>query len=215
MIFVQFYFVIFPLFSVYTSEQSNSRKEVNPVEDHQIVQLYWDRDTAAISATAEKYGRFCSRLALSILGDQEDAEECVNDTYHQTWMTVPPQWPHSLSAYLGRIIKNLSIDRYRRERAKKRFSELEVSLTELEECVPARDSVAEAAELSLLTETINRFLGGLSREKRVIFLRRYWHGQTAEEIARDYGRSKSSIYATLSALRRELRDYLTEEGIVL
>lgn len=185
------------------------------MEDHQIIQLYWDRDTTAISATAEKYGQFCARLALSILGDREDAEECVNDTYHRTWLTVPPQRPNSLSAYLGRIIKNLSIDRYRRERAKKRFSVLEVSLTELEECVPAGDSVTEAVELSLLTETINRFLGAISREKRVIFLRRYWHGQTVEEIARDYGRSKSSVYGTLSALRRELREYLTEEGIVL
>lgn len=183
------------------------------MEDSTIVQLYWDRDEYAIPATDEKYGTFCHRIASSILDSREDAEECVNDTYHRTWNTIPPQRPGSLGAYLGRIIKNLSIDRYRRERAQKRFHQLDVSLSELEECLPGQNDPEEQAECSALAESLNRFLAQLPKQKRIIFLRRYWHGQTVEEIAADYGRSRSSVYATLTGVRKELRLWLTGEGL--
>lgn len=182
------------------------------MEDSSIIELYWNRDESAIPATDEKYGAFCQRIACSVLDSREDAEECVNDTYHRTWLTIPPQRPNSLGAYLGRIVRNLSIDRYRRENAKKRFHKLDVSLTELEDCLPAHNDPEQSVQLEELTESVNRFLIGLPKQKRVIFLRRFWFGQSVEDIARDYGRSASGIYATLTSVRRGLRDWLTKEG---
>lgn len=182
------------------------------MDDTAIIRLYWDRDQSAIPATDEKYGTFCHRIAASVLDSREDAEECVNDTYHRTWMTIPPQRPESLRAYLGRIIRNLAIDRYRRENAQKRFRKLDVSLTELEDCLPADNDPEQSAELEELTAAVNRYLGTLPRQKRIIFLRRYWFQQSVEDIARDYGRSVSGIYAILTTVRRGLRDALTKEG---
>lgn len=182
------------------------------MEDTTIIRLYWERDERAIPATDEKYGAFCQRIAISVLDSREDAEECVNDTYHRAWMTIPPQRPDSLRAYLGRIIRNLAIDRYRRENAQKRFHKLDVSLSELEACLPAGNDPEQSAELKALSDSVNRYLGTLSKQKRIILLRRFWFQQSVEEIARDYGRSTSGIYTILATTRRGLREWLTKEG---
>ena len=90
------------------------------MEDQEIIRLYWDRDEAAIGATDEKYGAYCTAIALNILHRREDAEECVSDTYLRAWNAMPPQRPGRLSVFLGKITRNLSFSRYRVLYARKR-----------------------------------------------------------------------------------------------
>ena len=117
------------------------------MEDARIIELYWQRDEGAIQETDTKYGAFCQRIAMNILSSFEDCEECVSDTYGRCWDTMPPQRPVSLRAYVGAIVRNLSISRYRSLRAQKRYNGAEVLLSELEDCVPAPDSVQRTAEV--------------------------------------------------------------------
>ena len=134
------------------------------MEDAAIVKLYWDRDQQAIAASDEKYGPLCRTLSFRIVNSREDAEECVNDTWHRAWDTMPPQRPDSLRAYLCRIVRNLSISRYRARRSQKRGEGMEVLLSELEDCVPAVPSAEEAWENREIAAVIDRWLDGLERE---------------------------------------------------
>ena len=146
------------------------------MEDGQIVNLYWRRDEDAIRATEQKYGGFCRRLSMNILHSFQDSEECVNDAYGRCWDTMPPQRPASLRAYLGVIIRNLSISRYRAGRAQKRYGGAEVLLSELSECVPAPENVQRTLEAAELGERISQWLEELApedREEIVGLARRY------------------------------------------
>ena len=128
------------------------------MEDSAIIDLYWARDQYAISASDEKYGALCRNLSQNILSSREDAEECVNDTWHRAWDTMPPQRPGSLRAYLAKIVRNLSIDRWRARKAQKRGAGLEVLLSELEDCVPASPSAEAETEAGLVSDCIDRWL---------------------------------------------------------
>ena len=147
------------------------------MEDRQIIELYWERAEEAIRETDAKYGRLCQYIAQNILVSPEDSEECVNDTWLGLWNAIPPQRPDSLPAFLGRIVRNLSLSRWRRERAQKRYAGLDAMLSELEDCLPDPRGVEEAVEGRALTSCIERWLEGLDREDRAVFLRRYWYGQ--------------------------------------
>lgn len=114
--------------------------------DTQIIDLYWARSEEAILATADTYGGYCAAIAWNILHSREDTEECVNDTWHRAWNTMPPQRPNSLQAYLCRIVRNLSIDRWRQRYSAKRGGGMEALVLELEECVPAVPSAEEQWE---------------------------------------------------------------------
>ena len=117
------------------------------MEDAKIVQLYWDRNELAIPVTADKYGSYCASIANNILDSREDAEECVNDTYLNTWNSIPPNRPNILSTYLGKITRNLSFDRFRHRHADKRGGgEIELVLDELGECVSGADTVEQEVE---------------------------------------------------------------------
>ena len=131
------------------------------MEDAAIVALYWSRDEAAIAETQRKYGAYCRTIAQNILGSWEDAEECVSDAWHRAWNAIPPQRPDSLPAFLGRIVRNLSLSRWRRERAQKRYAGLDAMLSELEDCLPDHRGVEEAVEGRALTSCIERWLEGL------------------------------------------------------
>ena len=145
------------------------------MEDREIVNLYWERNSNAIKETASKYGGYCKAIAKNILGNNEDAEECVNDTYLNTWNSIPPNRPNVLSTYLGKITRNLSFDRFRQRHADKRGGgEIELVLDELGECVSGADSVEQKVEKKELIRAINSFLDTLSQEKCNIFLCRYW-----------------------------------------
>ena len=183
------------------------------MEDAAIVQLYWDREERAIAESDRKYGIFCIRMAQNILNSSQDAEECVNDTWHRAWDTMPPQRPQLLRAYFAAITRNLSLNRWHRARAEKRGGGLEVLLSELEDCLPAAGSVEGAVESHELARAIDRWLIGLALADRVAFLRRYWYGQQVAEVARQAGCSPNTMTKRLGRLREGLRRALEQEGI--
>lgn len=185
------------------------------MEDAAIIGLYWAREERAISASDEKYGNLCRRLSRNILDSREDAEECVNDTWKRAWDTMPPQRPHSLRAYLVKITRNLSIDRWRAKRAEKRDSGLDVLLDELEDCLPASPSAEELTEVRETVRIIDHWLSRLSPADRIAFLRRYWYGQRVDHIAAQAGCSPNSMAKRLGRLRAGLRQALEQEGIVI
>ena len=185
------------------------------MEDNQIIDLYFRRDESALTETANKYGTFCVRSAMTVVNVREDAEECVNDTYHTAWNQIPPTRPDSIKAFLGRIVRNFAISKYRALHAKKRFNGLEVMLSELGDCVPATESVEQEMEAKELTEYINSWLADLKQEDRVLFVRRYWYGDEVKDLARKCGVSGTQMTQRMLRLRRKLKEYLTEKGVVL
>ena len=185
------------------------------MDDQQIVDLYWARSEQAIQESEYKYGAFCRSIARNILLQEQDAEECVNDTWHRAWNTMPPQRPASLRAYLVRLVRNLSIDRWRARKSQKRGEGLEALVLELEDCVPAVPSAEEETEARELSRTIDRWLDGLPREDRVLFVRRYWYGQRLDELSGQLGWSPNRVSQRLLRLRTGLKRYLEREGVVL
>ena len=185
------------------------------MEDNQIIDLYFCRDESALTETAKKYGTFCQRVAMNVLSIREDAEECVNDTYHTAWNQIPPTKPDSFKAFLGRIVRNFAISKYRALHAKKRFNGLEVMLSELGDCVPATESVEQEIEAKELTEHINTWLAGLKKEDRVLFVRRYWYGDDVRELAKRCGVTATQMTQRMLRLRRKLKVFLEEKGVVL
>ena len=178
------------------------------MEDARILDLYWARDQRAIDETGLKYGPFLSRTAWNILRDRSDAEECVNDTYLSAWNAIPPARPSAFRAWLGRVVRNLSLDRWKRDRAEKRGAGLEVLLGELEDCVPAPRGTERALEDREIADLISAFLRRLTKESRVIFLRRYWYGDAIGEIAVRYGMPTGRVRVTLHRTRARLRQAL-------
>ena len=186
------------------------------MEDNRILELYWKRQETAITRTAEKYGRFCQTISYNILHNREDAEECVNDTWLNAWNSMPPHYPNRLSAYLGKITRNLSINRFKNYSAGKRGGgQAALALSELSDCVPAPGGVEEAVEERVLVDAIEMFLYGLTEQRRNLFIRRYWYLTPIKEIARIYGMSESKVTSMLFRMRRELKEHLENEGIVL
>ena len=185
------------------------------MEDIQIINLYWLRDERAISETDHKYGAFCHKIAMNILHSFQDSEECVSDTYGRCWDTMPPQRPGSLRAYLGTIIRNLSISRYRSSRAQKRFGGAEVLLSELSDCVPAPENIQRTVEAGELGELISRWLDGLGEEDRALFLRRYWNGDAVKDLALELGVRPNVLTKRLLRLRESLRRSLEREGVAV
>ena len=183
------------------------------MDDAKIISLYFSRDESAISATDEKYGSYCKAVADNILRDEPESEECVNESYLKTWQTVPPTKPTSLKAYLGRITRNLALDRYRRDRAKKRSGEAELSADELYECLPTED--AEIADSLALTDAINRYLASLPARSRVLFVQRYWYCMTTKEIARANLMRESAVKVSIMRARDAFRQFLIKEGLFL
>lgn len=186
------------------------------MDDQQILKLYNERSEAAISETAAKYGRYCHTIAYNILCNEEDTEECVNDTYLKAWKSIPPQVPNKLSAFLGKITRNLALDKYRfYNSAKRGGGQTALALEELLECVPAVDSTEHAVSDKLLVEVLNRFLEELPLEKRRIFMKRYWYLQSIQKIAGELAISESKVKMTLLRTRSKLKQTLEKEGIYL
>lgn len=195
---------------------SGQKMNDQKMNDQKIMELYWERKEAAIAATSEKYGRVCHAISYNILHNREDAEECVNDTWYHAWRSMPPKRPERLSAYLGKITRNLSINRFRRYSARKRgLGQTMLVLSELADCIPAGGGVEEAVEEMALVDAIEMFLYGLTEQKRNIFIRRYWYLTPVKEIARIYGMSEGRLTSMLFRMRRELKGHLEKEGIVV
>lgn len=185
------------------------------MEDTAIVELYFARSENAIPETANKYGGYCYRIANNILSNKEDSEESVNDTYLAAWNAMPPQYPSVLSAFLGKITRNISLDRWRYRSAHKRGSgEVTLALDELGECVSSGESPEQAVEKKELLFCVNRFLNTLPETERNIFVLRYWFLDPTQQIADCYGFSLSKTKSMLSRTRDKLGKQLKREGFL-
>ena len=186
------------------------------MEDKKIVDLYWERSESAIEETAKKYDKYCSTISYNILKNEEDAKECVNDAYLKTWNSIPENRPTFLSSYLGKIVRNLSLNVYRLKTAKKRAGEgVDVLLSELEECLLSTETVESEIETIELSKLISAFLRRQKKEVRLIFVRRYWYMDSIEEISKRYGFTEGKIKSTLFRCRNGLREYLLKEGVAI
>lgn len=186
------------------------------MDDRAIIELYFARADDAIAQTDRKYGRYCHKIAYHITEDNQDSEECVNDTYLRAWESIPPTRPQSLSAFLGRIVRNLSLDRVRRRLAEKRTCErLETVREELWDCIPAESDTQKIADDLTLAEIVNRFLASLPDRTRRIFLRRYWYFASVKELAQEFGMTEGTIKMMMLRARKELREALEKEGFTL
>lgn len=180
------------------------------MDDNLIIDLYWSRSEAAISETDRKYGPYCRSIAYGILQNHEDSEECVSDTWLRAWEAMPPQRPNRLSAFLGKITRNLALDRFDYHHAAKRPAAFDQLLSELNECIPDRRD--DYAQLEL-TQLLNHFLRSLPREHRNLFLRRYWYCESIEDLAKRYTMSQSAVKSNLFRTRNKLKAYLEKEGV--
>ena len=186
------------------------------MDDNEIIGLYWRRDESAITASADKYGGYCRAISYNILHDAGDAEECVNDTWLGAWRSIPPHRPQRLAVYLGKITRNLSLNRLRGYSAEKRGQgQAALALCELEECVPDRTGVEQLVGERLLVNALNAFLRAQPEQKRAVFIRRYWYLSPIGEIAGEYGMSESKVASMLFRMRKALRQFLIKEGIEL
>ena len=182
-----------------------------------ITELYFMRDERAIEETDKEYGKLLRQISLNLLNNTQDAEECVNDTYHAAWNKMPPEEPLSLRAFLGRIVRNLSISRYRSSHAEKRYAGMELMLSELEECIPAKESVEDIVEHKLeaekLTAAMETWLNSLPQEDSALFLRRYWYGYAIKDLAKEWGTTPNLLAQRMLRLRKKLKQHLEAQGI--
>jgi len=183
------------------------------MEDRQIIELYWARSETAIAETERKYGPYLRGIACRILSNPEDAKECVNDTYHSAWNAMPPHWPDALSAFLGKITRRISIDRWRKDRAEKRGGgELPLALEELGECVSGGETPEDLLRSKELEDRFHQFLLSLPVVERRVFLRRYWFLDSVGDIADRFGFTQSKVTSMLHRVRNRLRAQLEKEG---
>lgn len=186
------------------------------MEDGKIIELYWARSQQAITESEQKYGPYCHTIARRILDREEDAEECVNDTWLRAWNAMPPQRPTILSAFFGKLTRNLSLDRWRRLRAAKRGgSQVEIALHELEDCIPDVHRPDEALEAGETAAVISAFLRRQSEADRALFVRRYFHLEPMDELSRRFGLSVGQVKSRLHRMRSKLKQELEREGVAV
>ncbi len=185
------------------------------MNDADIVDLYWRRSDEAVIETQKKYGGYCYTIAFGFLGNAQDAEECVNDTWLEAWNAMPQNRPDRLGVFVGKITRALSFDRFRRGHAQKRGGgELPLVLEELRDCIPSVPSAAQAVEDAELERIVNEFLHTLPARDCNIFLRRYWYAEPLVDIARRYGLKLNTVKTILFRTRSKLRAFLETEGMI-
>ena len=184
------------------------------MEDSRIIDLFFERSEQAVHELELKYGRAVRKLSLNILGDVRDAEECAADTYLAVWDSVPPKEPEHLKAYTLAIARNLSLDRYHANSAKKRNGSYDLALSELEGCLAAAGDAQTELEARELAEAMNRFLSGLSREDRQLFVCRYYLAEPVKDIAARLKVKSGRVSLRLFRIREKLKNYLEREGLI-
>lgn len=185
------------------------------MEDEEIIDLFFRRSEQAIGELEAKYGGLCHSLSYNILGNWEDAQECVNDAYLGTWNAIPPEHPDPLAAFVCRIVRNLSLKRYNFNTAVKRNTTFDIAISEVENCIPAADDTESRWNAKELAREIESFLDTQSRENRVIFMRRYWFADTYAQIGELVGISEKNVSVRLVRLRKQLRAFLSEKGVLV
>ncbi len=183
------------------------------MDDAQILKLLWHRAEHAIQAMAQKYGLHLFRISMNILGRREDAEESVNDTYLAVWNAIPPKKPDPLSGFVYKTGRNIALNRLRHESAARRCSDYDLSLDELASCI-AGSTLEDEIDARLLGRAIDRFLDTLPQSRRILFLRRYWFGDSVKDIAASRHMTPNTVSVQLSRIRDQLSVYLTKEGFL-
>lgn len=200
-----------PFLSLSVKDLSKQGSEA--MQDRELIALYWARDERAIAETIKAYGAYCYAIAHRILNSAQDAEECVNDTWLNTWNAIPPQRPNCFSAFLAKITRGLALNRWSYETAKKRGGGAAVlAVEELEDCIPAGTNPEQAVEAAQLAEDVQRFLAGLPERERSIFLLRYFSVLSVSEIAKQRRLTENNVSAILSRTRKKLKAFLVKEG---
>ena len=185
------------------------------MKDEEIINLYFARREEAITETSHKYGKYCNYIAFQILHNREDSEECVNDTYIRVWNSIPPTRPKWLSVFLGRITRNLALDRFKAKKAQKRGSgRADVALDELMGCVSINPGVDISDDIAL-RNALNSFLHSLPEESMRVFLKKYWYMNSVSEIADELSITESKVKVLLHRTRNSLKAYLEKEGICI
>lgn len=186
------------------------------MQDERIVELYFDRNEQAITETQDKYGNYLYKIAYNILNNTEDSKESVNDTYLSAWNSIPPHRPNVLSAYLGKLVRRISIDIFRkRNRVKRQASEYAVSLTEIADCISGDSTPESDYEIKILGEAINEYLSTVSLEARNVFIGRYYFFDSVKDAAKYCGISESKAKTLLYRTRKNLGEYLKKEGFTV
>ena len=183
------------------------------MDDSRIVELYCQRNADAIKETDSKYGAYCFAIADNILHNKEDSEECVNDTWLNTWNAIPPQKPTKLQMFLAKSTRNLSFNRYNARSAEKRGSgEIVLVLDELAECLAGESDVESEYEARELGQCIRYFIRALPERDGNVFVRRYFFTEPVAEIANRYGLTENNVMVILSRTRKKLKTHLIKEG---
>lgn len=183
------------------------------MEDEKIIELFFQRSEAALDQVKQKYSNFCASVARRIVSDPRDVEECLNDTWLNTWESIPPTRPKSLQAYLAKVTRNLALDRFDYQRAEKRDAILTVAFEELEPWLPGgRGSMEEQVAFS---DFLNRFLRSLTEDNRAVFIRRYWYGESIQELACAMRRSEARVKSSLFRTRKKLAEEMQKAGVTL
>ncbi|MCM1488184.1 MAG: RNA polymerase sigma factor [Firmicutes bacterium] len=184
------------------------------MEDKELIDLFNSRSEQAVQAAKDKFGCLCKKIILNIVKNMEDCEECENDTYLKLWNTIPPQQPQSLTAYISRIAKNTALSKYRSNHRQKRGSgEIDLVFEELEELTPSSRNIQAETEDRETVKAVNEFLEQLPKDRRIIFVRRYWFCHSVKDIAEDTELTGSNVSAILSRTKTALKDYLKERGL--
>lgn len=184
------------------------------MNDEKIIELYFARSEDAIAETDRKYGGVCRKTAFGILGDSGDSEECVSDTYMKVWSVIPPQRPVKLGAFVVRIVRNLALDMRRKQKTLKSGEGFGcVPLDEIAGCLPSRETTESQADEREVLKAVETFLRELPKNKRVMFVRRYFYCRTCADIADELHTTEGKVTMTLYRIREKLRKYLEKEGI--
>lgn len=194
-------------------KNTEEKNVMQGLSDEKIIELYWDRDERAITETDRKYGRYLYAIAYNIIHDHPDCEECLNDTYLGTWNKIPPARPTAFQSFLSKIMRNIAIDRFRKNTAQKRIpSEMTVSLSELDECIAYDSDIEEDRLVRELAVMLNDFLAGLPKRRQFIFVCRYYYADRVSKIAQMLGLSEKTIRRDITLMKNDLKAFLEKGG---
>ena len=185
------------------------------MDDSKIIDLFFDRSESAVVELSNKYKNLCFKISMNILGNNEDAEECVNDTFLAIWNAIPPEKPKILKAFVCRIARNISINKYKHNSAEKRYTDFQACLDELEEYVAGGSEPEDEYDASQIAKYIDEYLDTLSKTNRLIFVRRYWYMDSYEYLSCVTGLNTSAVRKRLSRTGKGLKDYLRSKGVEL
>ena len=184
--------------------------------DEQIIELYWNREETAIQETDRKYGKFLFKVAYNILHDSMDCEECKNDTYIGVWNAIPPTRPVAFPAFITQIMRRIAINRYKEKTSKKRVpSELTTSFEDLGGTLHGEPTDLPDYDASEVGEVINKFVRGLPKRQRHIFIERFYLSESVESIASELSISQATVYREIERIKKDLKHYLERSGIYL